>query len=162
MFGDGGETPTNQNVIDFITIETAGNAADFGDLVAAGSDVSGCGSFTRAIFYGARTPSITDSIQYVAFDSTGNCADFGNLTQARSYAGSNGGGNNSRSIMTSGSNGSQYNTIDFINPASLGNATDFGDLQQVKYSVATSSNNCLLYTSPSPRDGLLSRMPSSA
>ena len=24
------------------------------------------------------------------------------------------------------------------------------------------SNNCLLYTSPSPRDGLLSRMPSSA
>ena len=23
-------------------------------------------------------------------------------------------------------------------------------------------NNCLLYTSPSPRDGLLSRMPSSA
>ena len=26
----------------------------------------------------------------------------------------------------------------------------------------TDSNNCLLYTSPSPRDGLLSRMPSSA
>ena len=24
------------------------------------------------------------------------------------------------------------------------------------------TNNCLLYTSPSPRDGLLSRMPSSA
>ena len=24
------------------------------------------------------------------------------------------------------------------------------------------SNDCLLYTSPSPRDGLLSRMPSSA
>ena len=27
---------------------------------------------------------------------------------------------------------------------------------------ATSTNTCLLYTSPSPRDGLLSRMPSSA
>ena len=26
----------------------------------------------------------------------------------------------------------------------------------------TSPNTCLLYTSPSPRDGLLSRMPSSA
>ena len=26
----------------------------------------------------------------------------------------------------------------------------------------TTSNSCLLYTSPSPRDGLLSRMPSSA
>ena len=27
---------------------------------------------------------------------------------------------------------------------------------------AASANGCLLYTSPSPRDGLLSRMPSSA
>ena len=29
-------------------------------------------------------------------------------------------------------------------------------------STREQSNNCLLYTSPSPRDGLLSRMPSSA
>ena len=28
--------------------------------------------------------------------------------------------------------------------------------------IARRSRNCLLYTSPSPRDGLLSRMPSSA
>ena len=28
--------------------------------------------------------------------------------------------------------------------------------------IKASNNNCLLYTSPSPRDGLLSRMPSSA
>ena len=28
--------------------------------------------------------------------------------------------------------------------------------------AAAASRNCLLYTSPSPRDGLLSRMPSSA
>ena len=28
--------------------------------------------------------------------------------------------------------------------------------------IATTFNYCLLYTSPSPRDGLLSRMPSSA
>ena len=28
--------------------------------------------------------------------------------------------------------------------------------------VTITSNSCLLYTSPSPRDGLLSRMPSSA
>ena len=30
------------------------------------------------------------------------------------------------------------------------------------YSETTAFNSCLLYTSPSPRDGLLSRMPSSA
>ena len=28
--------------------------------------------------------------------------------------------------------------------------------------IITKAKNCLLYTSPSPRDGLLSRMPSSA
>ena len=36
---------------------------------------------------------------------------------------------------------------------------------QVKYyglDIADPDQNCLLYTSPSPRDGLLSRMPSSA
>ena len=30
------------------------------------------------------------------------------------------------------------------------------------YEESQMNNNCLLYTSPSPRDGLLSRMPSSA
>ena len=30
------------------------------------------------------------------------------------------------------------------------------------YAVGAALENCLLYTSPSPRDGLLSRMPSSA
>ena len=35
--------------------------------------------------------------------------------------------------------------------------------KQVKFEVKVTDNDtCLLYTSPSPRDGLLSRMPSSA
>ena len=34
--------------------------------------------------------------------------------------------------------------------------------EQTQADVAASSDTCLLYTSPSPRDGLLSRMPSSA
>ena len=41
--------------------------------------------------------------------------------------------------------------------------TDVGDAVQLMWSsTAGGSNGCLLYTSPSPRDGLLSRMPSSA
>ena len=41
---------------------------------------------------------------------------------------------------------------------------DFGFviMEQVEYPPMSGSNTCLLYTSPSPRDGLLSRMPSSA
>ena len=40
-----------------------------------------------------------------------------------------------------------------------GNVTGTGTM---KMTGATNFVNCLLYTSPSPRDGLLSRMPSSA
>ena len=36
------------------------------------------------------------------------------------------------------------------------------DATKAKVSTINEVNNCLLYTSPSPRDGLLSRMPSSA
>ena len=36
------------------------------------------------------------------------------------------------------------------------------DLETVRMEVEKQVGTCLLYTSPSPRDGLLSRMPSSA
>ena len=39
----------------------------------------------------------------------------------------------------------------------------YGDLQEVReFELKDHNNNCLLYTSPSPRDGIGSRMPSSA
>ena len=42
-------------------------------------------------------------------------------------------------------------------------SSSFDELEKYKNTIFISlSNNCLLYTSPSPRDGLLSRMPSSA
>ena len=37
-----------------------------------------------------------------------------------------------------------------------------GEPVEVKYILDPKDFSCLLYTSPSPRDGLLSRMPSSA
>ena len=41
--------------------------------------------------------------------------------------------------------------------------TQYGEFRVIAYqSVPELSQSCLLYTSPSPRDGLLSRMPSSA
>ena len=49
--------------------------------------------------------------------------------------------------------------IEFITAHKL----DFIDGNIVKYAVRRKNGeSCLLYTSPSPRDGLLSRMPSSA
>ena len=50
---------------------------------------------------------------------------------------------------------SATNTIEYVTIASTGNAQDFGDL-------TATLEDCLLYTSPSPRDVEESRMPSSA
>ena len=36
------------------------------------------------------------------------------------------------------------------------------DLQESTYAIGLMADSCLLYTSPSPRDGRISRMPSSA
>ena len=57
-------------------------------------------------------------------------------------------------------------TIAFVLVALLcgkAQATSFeAATDQVKAQLIASVDACLLYTSPSPRDGLLSRMPSSA
>ena len=48
------------------------------------------------------------------------------------------------------------------NPPSRQLAVRFHDLHHIMTGYGTDPAGCLLYTSPSPRDGLLSRMPSSA
>ena len=52
------------------------------------------------------------------------------------------------------------------NPGNGGWAAIINDGKEIKKISGkeknTTNNSCLLYTSPSPRDGLLSRMPSSA
>ena len=47
-------------------------------------------------------------------------------------------------------------------PLSLANLTCRSPSVHTKPEVQGKDNNCLLYTSPSPRDATLSRMPSSA
>ena len=43
----------------------------------------------------------------------------------------------------------------------IDNGVNFWDTAEI-YAIPMREETCLLYTSPSPRDGLLSRMPSSA
>ena len=46
----GGETPSNSNTIDQITVETAGNATDFGDLTSVQEDLSGGGELLQELY----------------------------------------------------------------------------------------------------------------
>ena len=86
--GGGIAAPTYaaQNVIDFNTIATLGNAVDFGDLQEASKHHSACSSQTRAMIAGGSSGD-TDLIQYITIATTGNSTDFGNLTVGRYGAG---------------------------------------------------------------------------
>ena len=43
----GGRTPSNLDVIDFVTIATAGNATDFGNLTSTKREMAGVGNQIR-------------------------------------------------------------------------------------------------------------------
>ena len=123
-------TGSNRDTLQYITIASTGDAADFGNLtVSRRSSDKACNSTTRGCIAGGVASSQgSDVIDYITTASTGNATDFGNLSVGRSEGG--GGGNSVRGVFGGGSNASQdaVNTIDYITIASTGNASDFGDL----------------------------------
>jgi len=121
----GGSSPTMRNTIDYITIPTAGNAKDFGDLTAAHQYVTSVSSNTRGV-NGGGDPT-TNIIDYVTISTLGNAKDFGDLFTGR--YGTGGCSSGIRGVWAGGFPGSgNVNTIDFVTIASTGNANDFGDL----------------------------------
>ena len=77
------------DVIDYVTMSTAGNATDFGNLTVARSVPAAASNGTRATFGGGHNSSINndDTIDYVTIDTAGNATDFGNLSVGRSGGG---------------------------------------------------------------------------
>ena len=67
------------NTIDFITIQSAGNATDFGDLILARYLSANMSNSTRAVIAGGATPSAQNTIDFVTIKTTGNANDFGDL-----------------------------------------------------------------------------------
>ena len=124
----GGMTPnasTATDAIDYITISTAGNAADFGNLSVSRLGCSAYSSNTRAIFAGGQNSNVID---YVTISSTGNAADFGDLTDQSGYY--KGLSNQTRGINAGGWGPSINDIIDYVTIATTGNALDFGNLDQ--------------------------------
>ena len=128
LFAGGYITPAFSNIIDYITISTLGNAADFGDLTAARRASASCSSSTRGVFGGGYSPSILNTIDFVTIASTGNASDFGDLTAAERSAASC--SNSTRGLFAGGvlSPGASTNAIDYVTIFSMGLAIDFGDV----------------------------------
>ena len=114
---------SNADTIDFVNIDSTGNAVDFGNMIASKEAPVGSGDRTRGVFF-AGSPGPAD-IQHVTFASTGNATDYGQDTGANHAAGA-GFQNSTRSGVAGGQGNTQQ--IDFITTQSNGVSNDFGDL----------------------------------
>ena len=84
-----GETPAGDGKknIDFVTIATLGNAANFGDLTVGGQHPVGTSDSIRGVWLGRQNQSPYDDnevIDYVSIATQGDAVDFGNLTAGTS------------------------------------------------------------------------------
>ena len=144
-----GANPSNN--VEFVTIPTAGNAIDFGDLITARYLNGGCSSKIRALTFGGNTPSVLNSIEFHEFSSTGNFNDFGDMVSAKRNL--HGGGNKTRGLMCGGLTDPSYkDEIDFVTIASAGDAVDFGNLTQARLDAETASNGSrmVIYAGSAP------------
>ena len=136
--GGTGLSPYNTiDVIDFVTIQTTGDATDFGDLTNDASDF--CGQHgsngTRGVIgnAGAYACSQNLDIDYMTIATNANAQDFGDLTRARGLSAGNTGTAVADRAVWSGGCGpgvpwSFYSNsvMDYVTISTTGNATDFG------------------------------------
>ncbi len=130
VFG-GGYSPTIGNLIEYVQIQSTGNAQDFGDLYQATTLASSCSSSTRGLFISgfSAVAVYTNVIQYITISTTSNSIDFGDCSY--SAYGIGGCSSSTRGVFAGGSpdgGTTNINTINYITIASLGNSLDFGDL----------------------------------
>ena len=79
----GGDPGSDGKIIEYVTISTAGDGTDFGDMVDQSKYCSSCSSNTRGIVAGGESPSdgTHEEIEYVTISSTGDAIDFGDLLE---------------------------------------------------------------------------------
>ena len=135
LFGGGYQSPSVPaiNNIDYVTIASAGDGIDFGDLVTSSGIGVAVSSSTRGIQAGGWVSSSpdydTNVIQYVEIMTKGNSLDFGDLlAKRRSQAGAQ---SPTRGLFAGGETQTpnyHETSIEQITIASKGNSTTFGDM----------------------------------
>ena len=119
-----------QNIIDYVTISTLGDAQDFGDTSIKVFADSTCSSRTRAFLMGGSGVSAQKKeISTNVFASLGNATDFGDLTDLN--YGNKGLSDATRGVSCAGEGpgpSAGLNLIEYITMGSTGEAKDFGDI----------------------------------
>ena len=120
------------NTLDLVTIATAGNATDFGDLTdgARYNMMNTAMSPTRGLFGGGKFNSPSDfvnNIELITIATTGNTSEFGDLLVKGGRSGGNCSSNTRGVFSISNYPSSDSISLNFVTIASTGNALDFGD-----------------------------------
>jgi hypothetical protein len=124
----GRASPSQTNIVDYVSIPTEGNAQDFGDMGGSFYRYARASSRTRGLFAGGQPGSGSqESIEFFTFASTGNGTDFGDLLSGGKFGGT-GESNQTRGLFAGGATPTKVNTIEYVTIAQTGNAVDFGDL----------------------------------
>jgi len=133
------------NIIDYITINTTGNATDFGDMQTAKRmfNATSNGANNRGILPGGNTSGgSTNEIDYVDITTTANAADFGNMFWNVNGFGAASNNTSNRAWFAGGylndSGGTDW--CHWLNMSSLGNATYGGKLTAYKWNLCATDN----------------------
>ena len=153
--GRGNSSSNLVDMIDFFTINTQGNAKDFGNLTAAHYSIGVVCDGTRVVAAGGRTPSFTQDIDFFTISSQGDAADSGyDLNNTENPAALS---DSIRGVFAITSGSAYKNAIDYITIQSLGNAKDFGDLTDIRgygEALASKTRGCFIggldTTQPAP------------
>ena len=131
--GSSGAQPSisASNVMNYITMSTLGNAADFGDCATANNRGSASNS-VRAVIgdSGAAT--------FLTIATLGNTQDFADSIGNRSYQTAC--ASPTRVVWGGGETAPPEVTMDYVQIMSAGNSIDFGDLTDARFNAFASSN----------------------
>lgn len=145
VFGCGryGTTSTYSAAIDYVTIDTTGDATNFGNSTnnrySPGATSNGVND--RAVWSGGRDGYTV--IDYVTITSVGDAVSFGNATFSAYSKGGTSNLSNERGVFGGGYynvNNSYHNIIEYITINSTSNAQDFGDLTTTTSTPGSTSN----------------------
>ena len=116
------------NTLEYITMASAGDATNFGDMTSAGTNSYGgsMSSNTRGVTALGNSPGATNIINYVTIATTGDAIDFGDMTTTRKYSASC--SSHTRGVIIGGETPTYVNTIEYVTIATRGNSIDFGDV----------------------------------
>ena len=122
--------------IEFINVDTTGDATDFGDLTTTFWINKCSASRVRGLIHGDRPAAA--QIDFITIAQQGNAQDFGDMTESKEDPA--GVSNGTRAVLCGGGNQNAGNTIEYVTIAQTGNAVDFGDLYQATLHQASAES----------------------